>query len=359
MNGKIIEHLMTRPISSIVINSMEKDNDIALKLMCIIDYYLEKHDLYPRISNVPKLLEQLLRLKSYGSFRYFKYVLKKSLLRDKLLQCDCCEFIAPYIVTLEHMVLNHNRHKSSTICQWCDRTDLNAHENCNTLNNCYMQYRIKNHLNVNEYPRVIDEFYNVLTKVAAKLDVLCNRTRFQSRNTYSIETIELFDDDDDDISNEIHVTQPSVKASKKPLNINAVEKLFDEAMYFFNVPTFTNSVVPVHTKTTNNRTVEPITAPIEYGNQSPMSSVSSYYPPHHMRSPLPSFALTPPLRTSDLIAPPITLNEIRNFTNFAGSTLNNMYNESIKRKTLFQMQQILLQASAEDMNFRFQMDGLM
>lgn len=91
MRPNVLEHLMSRPIASIVENSKERCNEIALKLMCIVDYRLEKLKLYPEMEAISKLTEQLLKFHSFGSFNYFNYKMPYNMFGTKVLKCKNCE----------------------------------------------------------------------------------------------------------------------------------------------------------------------------------------------------------------------------------------------------------------------------
>lgn len=407
----IMDHLMSRPIETIVVNSMEKDFDIALKMMCVIDWCVDKKDLYTEIKATPKLLDQLLRFRYFGSFQFREYQLKKSLLTNKLLQCESCEFTAPYKTTLEHMVLSHDLHKSALICQYCQTTRLREHEHNHTLDNCYMNYQIRQQLNTNQpCPPVIVEFYTLIRNIAKKLGV--NFKRYDSFNAcgnnraQNNEIIEIDDDDDDEECNRVnngpYIHQWIGNRTKKTIKLDVLDELFQEAMYYFNVSI--EGFIPINA--TNILSNEPIQsvqtissipghitasayyndnsstgssspysfysspampAPIQQKTQSEISlgmsqrlvpgmspSVSAYSPPY-----------TPPIYMNENLSPQIQTNAMSvrstngmntmhnlngtNFSTFISSMLNNMSSESAKRDAEFKIKKFALELLAEDM----------
>lgn len=108
MSSKVLEHLKNRPIAAVRNVLSERDSIDALKLICILDYELEKANLYAEMAAVPKLSEQLLKFYSLSSFKYFSYKLEKFLLGKRLLRCKVCQLVGPYVTVLEHMVISHN-----------------------------------------------------------------------------------------------------------------------------------------------------------------------------------------------------------------------------------------------------------
>lgn len=249
MRQKVLNHLCTRPIAPIVENSQEKGTDIALKIMCILDHRVEKSNLYERIkneTNQPKLLYQLMHFRYFGSFKFYEY-LKKSMLSDKLLKCEICEFTAPYLRTLEHMVLSHDRHKSSTVCLYCNQLHLKEHNQqpnaINSLENCYMRYREKNNIQSENLcsKSLIDDFYKLMTRIAIQLGVRIQRNDYSARRykQNDIETIEIVSDDDlESISNtrRYNIVHPLTShRSSKSIDLKALDDMFQKAMSYFNV----------------------------------------------------------------------------------------------------------------------------
>lgn len=385
---RVLNHLMTRPISPIVSNSMEKDCDIALKIMCVIDYHMEIKYLYGEIEAVPKLLEQIFRFRYFRLFRYYAYNLRKSLVGNKLLQCECCEFIGPYKITLEHMVLNHNRHVSCINCRWCYQTELRTHETCNTLENCYMNYKAKQQISSNYHcPEIIEKCYNLISRIAYKLGVriIRNEIYIGKDHQKTIDYIEISDDDDEeyDVGNHHKMTAESARfgPSKKTLNMDVLDKMFEEALSYFNISykddeenpyTYNNSMdqnsefilempksdhfipntqSPPHNyhsqqiQPTAQQIFEKMTMPRQISNtliqtatqrglQSVPYSVSQQntqtilQPSSHsieetQPSQMPNFAMTPPIQINDNLTPPIQVNGMNTMNN----DLRRDYNE--------------------------------
>lgn len=405
----IFDHLMTRPISSIVINSPEKDFDIALKVMAVLDYYVEKNGLYREMKQIPKLMEQLMRFRFFGSFKFYEYALKKSLFGTKLLQCESCEFIGPYITTLHHMVLSHDRHQSSMICSYCNTSPLRDHEQYYTLENCYMNYKIRQQINSNyECPPVVTDFYELVRKIASKLGVRIKRGEVFNNKAHQKNPVVIEINDDDDSSNNYdeYIHKSIICRSKKTIKLDILNDMFKDAMYYFNVPIeHLMSVVPavetndpniqtddtIQTVQTISTVPDHITATACYSDSSSSLQMAYNLPyqspamsssmPSKMQQSMPSRLMpgmapsvcaysppyTPPMHINDNLSPPGQMNgtnvgsmprgtsELAKFLQFIGSTLNNISNESIRRKAKMQIQQIVLQSSAEDMNLQYQM----
>lgn len=129
MSAMLRSHLKSRPIAPIYRAAKQADRvcEVALKLMVVIDYSLEKSNLYPKILEQPKLLDNLLRFKSFEFFQLYEYKIRKSSFGQTLLECQCCGFVGLYNTTLEHMVVNHDRHCSTEECLWCCKVDIREH----------------------------------------------------------------------------------------------------------------------------------------------------------------------------------------------------------------------------------------
>lgn len=398
MREIILNHLMNRPIASIVVNSLEKNFDIALKVMCVLDYYVEKENLYADIKAIPKLLEQIMRFRYFGSFKYYEYKLKKSLLMLRVLQCESCEFIGPYKTTLEHMVMTHDRHKSGLICQYCNKTQLRNHERCHTLENCFMTYKIRKQINSNyEWPPVICEFYELVRKIAVKLGVNIQRTEgykgSDNRKDNAVIEIDSDDDDTNEIKSDEYVHRSTSFSTKKSINLRVLDGMFQEAMHYFNVPIenfcplidpsnqIIESIQTISTNLDHNtasqyycdnpsaqyRFYSTTTVPATM-HPGPSFDMQTQFAPVMAPSIAVYTPLTPPITMNDNLSPPNGQsstnninepNEMTKFANFIASTLNNMNTESIKRKAKFQIHQLILQLSAEDMNLTFQANNKM
>lgn len=194
--------------------------------MTIIDCVLEKSKLYAQILQHPKLLDQLLRFKNYEQFNYFEYKLKKIPFGKYLLGCQCCEFVAPYTTTLEHMVLSHGRHQSAELCQWCGESDIRAHIESKTLDQCYCNYSDKHHFNVSAHViQLIDEVFAQLRLLADDLGVRStHQNNYRACSFTGKETIPLNGIVNDDISNQVFVSKPMVR--NKTMNFDRLERLF-------------------------------------------------------------------------------------------------------------------------------------
>lgn len=227
MNSKLLEHLRARPIAPIVNASTETDNEMALKLMCIIDYQLENNRLYPELRSSPKLMGQLLNLYSFGSFKYFKYKVSKQFAIGGMLKCKHCELIGPYIVVLEHMTINHNIHINTKLCMWCEKTDFQTHISENTIHQCYQA--CVNKFSSKYVPPVVAKFYMLLEKLATKLKVKTIR-RENFKNELASKKFEIIPHDQtDDIDQRIIIFRAKSHACKN-LDAVALETLYQTAM---------------------------------------------------------------------------------------------------------------------------------
>lgn len=396
MEQIIVKHLMTRPIAPIVMSSMEKEDEIALKVMIILDYYVQKCDLYGNISAVPNLFDQLFKFKSYASFQYYKYVLDDSL-KKKLLKCEFCDLLSTYEITITHMALNHDKHLNVRYCQWCKKTDLKTHKRFKDFKRCYSKYGhnkfdLKKRWRINEYLGIIRRFYKIVSGVAKKLGVHIQRNENSTTTTdQKVVTIELDDDDDDDDNDDDDdgdklCSEISLWRSSKGINLDALAEMFQEAMKFFwtNIKNElyqidNNNTITIDDEDDSTQEYNP-TCLEKSSNQTNMSMsltpplqpnsiiTESHYPDKEQPLNICNISnkleiMTPPILANNIDAQPtqfverVTATEMVKFKDFVASTINNIYDETIKRRTLKQIQQVLLQASAEDMSVHFQVDG--
>lgn len=222
MRQKLIAHLRSCLISSVVRNSMELESDVALKLMCVIDHHVDSHNLYLRFGAEPQFLQQILRFNDFASFKFYKYTTKNVRFTEALLQCECCKFIGPYSITLEHMVLNHGRHTSTELCQWCLVSNIRDHVKHNTLERCCLNYLENNQIRPDyECPSVIGDFYKLISRVADQLGVKVKRNSYRGNC------------DRNDIWRPFHV--PTKFGKIKTLRMDVLDDMFRSAMEYFNV----------------------------------------------------------------------------------------------------------------------------
>lgn len=227
MNSKLLEHLKGRPIAPILVTSRQTNNESALKLMCIIDYKLEVQDLYKELKKVPKLMEKLLQLHSFGSFKYFKYNLPKTHVSDQILLCKYCDLMGPYTTIIEHMVIRHNMHPSAQWCMWCEKADFKNHDS----KWCYNEYRGK--LRTTSYFSVVTSIQKLLETLADELNVKVLRNKEYKHVLYAQKPQCLnINDIGGEISNEVLEYRPR-KMSKKVFDSRALEKEFRFAMKHF------------------------------------------------------------------------------------------------------------------------------
>lgn len=231
MNGKILAHLQSRPISPIVNASKETDDVRALKMICVIDHHLEINGAYPELRAMPKLMGELLNLHSFGSFKYYKYHLPKLTFDYKILQCKRCELIGPYQTVIEHMVICHNLHLTPSTCMWCEKVDVQQHIYDSTLEQCYQAYVPR--FSSISHPPIIKKVYKVLEKLATTLNVRTIR-RENFKNSHKVKEFDIIPpvDQSDDIDHHIIVFRASKRAHKGPAD-DALEKLFRNAIQHF------------------------------------------------------------------------------------------------------------------------------
>lgn len=174
-------HLLNRPIAPIFEHCKEKDDLSALRMMCIVDFHTESTSLYSRIreSKNKKLLKQLLQFSHYENFRCYDYRIH-SQLNQKALQCKFCELIGCYPHILTHMAINHDTHIGSKICAYCNRCELKAHIDDDSLLDCYKTYleihKIEIHqIEINEEPKIVTDFYHMLINLCTKMGICVHR----------------------------------------------------------------------------------------------------------------------------------------------------------------------------------------
>lgn len=128
----------------------------------------------PKTRYISKLLKQLLSIKLFGKFHFFKYVppIKKF---NFILKCRHCSLIGPYYVVSSHMALSHGTHVGSKQCQWCKASDLEKHIANKKLEECYKKYLEKECIDDPSYPSVIITFYEMIESLAEELEVVTTR----------------------------------------------------------------------------------------------------------------------------------------------------------------------------------------
>lgn len=258
---KIREHLEGRPIAPNLAACKEKDSVLALKLLCVIDYFIEKRKLNADIDAIPKMREQLLNWHSYESFRFYNYSASNWFTRE-ILQCKRCEFIGPYLTTLIHMVsieislgsllckkkpninsivllvrisqaVNHDLHIGLKKCAWCSRMNFQEHIAQNTVQECYEMYLAKEQIHNPDYPKVVVDFYDMIKTIAGALEVkICRKDSFAGIGYKSKDY--LFDvDSDGDVDQSVTVFSMKRKY-RKEINTLELNKLFRKAMEHFH-----------------------------------------------------------------------------------------------------------------------------
>lgn len=230
---KIREHLLSRPIASIYNASNEKNDDVALKLMCVIDFFIEKRGLNAAIDAVPKLREQLLSWASFKSFRYYSYMASSEWFTGKILQCKRCEFIGPYLKTLTHMAVNHDLHIGLKKCVWCNRMDFRTHIAENTAQECYEMYLAKEQIFNYTDTKLIIDFYDILKTIGIQLDVRIKRSDQYAGTGYKSNDYLLDVDLEGEVNQSIQVFNLK-KKQQKEINIIKLNTFFRKAMKHFH-----------------------------------------------------------------------------------------------------------------------------
>lgn len=366
MHKQLINHLSSRPFASILRHQLLRgENSIALKLMCIIDYLLETKHLYPEILGEPKLSEQLLRFHNFEQFHYYEYKLSDFPFGDWVLACQCCEFIAPYKYTLEHMVLSHNRHLSAELCHWCGQHELREHTQYDTLSQCFHNYYF------NKLGSYAGAQHNILIKnvftqfrwLASKLGVKTYRnTSYRASKSTVKEMLATGANDNADIAKEIFVTKTQIR-TVKTIKLNQLDVLFQKAMDHFQIDvrsvqqlqfdqqstSDTCSTIDSFTTGRDMHTVPLTQSTAQTHDASRMPQKPEVLPT--VPAPFPSLRLdSPPTAAYDFQSL-----EIANLANFLTSALQNMRNETIRKKALINIQQSILQYATEDL--QSQIDG--
>ncbi|XP_037027493.1 uncharacterized protein LOC119068136 [Bradysia coprophila] len=183
----------------------EKNDETALKFMCIIDYEIERNGLYEKIKNTnyPKLFEELLCFHSYKNFTYYEYK-DSPFLNGKNVQCCRCELFGTYTSILTHIAINHDLHIGNRLCFYCGKKELKIHFEEESLQKCYEEYLLSKNITEVELGaiavhKVITEFYDVMKSFSKSMGVLIVRKlhSYTAKGRYKPDKIlENFDDED-------------------------------------------------------------------------------------------------------------------------------------------------------------------
>lgn len=92
MTADLVKYLLHRPIASILEKSTEKNDLKALKVMCVIDFEMDKRGYYVQMEKHHKLKEQLLNFHSFGSLQFYDCRVNAGI-GSRVLQCKFCELI--------------------------------------------------------------------------------------------------------------------------------------------------------------------------------------------------------------------------------------------------------------------------
>lgn len=230
MASNLLEHLAVRRIAKIVDESSEKDDEIALRVMCVLDHSLEKYQLYGDIMKTPKLFTQLLAFKSYANLYYWKYAVPSGFSGDYILMCQICKLQGPYHLILAHMAATHNAHNGAKVCLWCKRTNIKKHIVDGTLKQCYDNYLEREYIEDTSYPQVIVTFYEMILELCKELGVLSVRTDHYTGKGIKKKAMFDFSSAVDDIES-VFVFKNYHKKSN--LNKDKLNRLFVKAIHDF------------------------------------------------------------------------------------------------------------------------------
>lgn len=223
---EVQEYLLSRPIRVAFsqLNDDEKNDETAIKFMCVVDFEVQRKNLYEQMAttNIPKLFQQLLGFHSYKYFTYYDYQ-DSSLLSGKNLQCRQCELFGPYTTILTHMATNHNISIGNKLCAYCENCELNRHFEDASLQRCYNNYlRTKAISDIEREAirvhQVVKEFYNVLKLFSKTMDVLVYRKLHSYAGTGLRRPDHLttyFDNMDRDLSYTITYFQRNISSKPK------------------------------------------------------------------------------------------------------------------------------------------------
>lgn len=176
--NRISAYLHTRPIAPILEQSDEKENLIALKVMCVLDFEMEQNHLYDRIQNAKRdtLMMQLMQFHTFQSFKFYEYNVKREI-KQFALRCTACGLLGPYACILSHMAINHDLHIGLKMCLYCDRVQLQKHFDNNSLERCYRSYLREQNITENDTNvcKIVTEFYDLLKKISEKFSIITTR----------------------------------------------------------------------------------------------------------------------------------------------------------------------------------------
>lgn len=237
---RLQEHLQSRPIAPIFANMKdhEKDDEIALKFMCVIDFEATKLNLYDRIkgTNLPKLVNGLLGFDSYKSFNYYDYRVNRSF-RGKNLKCKFgqCRFFGPYALVLTHMAINHNMHFGMQLCGYCCKTKFREHIDEKSFEECYERYlRLEDISEIANEAIDVDEiildFYDTLRKCCNRLNIRNVRQLHNYAGRGFGTPVQLGDDYDGDIP-KVTLYQPKLRS--KCISLANLNQAYNTAMKAF------------------------------------------------------------------------------------------------------------------------------
>lgn len=229
----IAQHLQKRPFAPIFVRSNEKDDHIALKFMCIIDYNVQRWSLYAQMNAAgPKLLAHLMQFNSYGTFKYYDYNVGHEI-GKRVLKCKFCELIGAYGLILTHMAISHNTHIGLKVCSYCNRYDLKKHCEDNSLEECYAGYIRSNEIQWDENVcNTVTNFYDMLKKVSEKFNIKTIRNYgFAGKGHQVNERLDRNYGGDIDVNVTVYrIRTPNVKNKNISGHMDKLDKEFNRVM---------------------------------------------------------------------------------------------------------------------------------
>lgn len=231
----IAQHLKKGLFAPIFEQSAEKTDPVALKMMCVVDYNVQCWNLYHRMQAVgPKLMRQLMQFRSYGTFKYYDYLVGSDI-EKFVLKCKFCDLIGPYGYILTHMAINHDTHIGLKLCVYCKRIDLKQHFVNNSLDDCYAEYIRNNDIEMDEdVCDIVTAFYDTLKGLAAKFKIKTLRNYgFTGKGRQVSERLpRSYGSDIDRNIKVIRVLTPSIKAKNISGHVDALNHEFKRVMSF-------------------------------------------------------------------------------------------------------------------------------
>lgn len=173
---EMTDHLRQRSFCKVLdeLPNIQQECDRALKLMCIVDYQIQKAKLYEKMEN--GLVKMKLMKFDYCLFKFYDYQ-KLPITRNCLLKCKECNLVAEYTDILTHMAISHNVHLGLKICAYCDVKQLSEHSRERNFEKCRDDHYEKYNIEINLTIYIVQKFYGELKEVAENIGVVVKRNK--------------------------------------------------------------------------------------------------------------------------------------------------------------------------------------